>query len=279
MKAFRAARLSGALAVFAALRVPAGACGPEPSVTNSAGMETYKSWCRCKGGTFEYSRTGSWCRFKEAPKPGKSSGAAAPGKSPSSDANAQTGQIFGAMQGLAGQLDQESRARRQRDAEDAARRKEREKEELERRGERLDELKGDLKDSGLDSSELDFKLDEAEGSFKLPNDKKSRSELKRAPSHAFTRGEDDAYGCFTSKGGPYCHEYPVDEQGDCFRDYKMGFASGEKKRTLKMRDAFLAGRKAKLDKLNLGEGSADPRAKGPCRTEWVQEFGRGYISK
>ena len=93
---------------------------------------------------------------------------------------------------------------------------------------------------------------------------------------SYTKGFEHASQCFSQNAGPACAGVTADQQQACVADYRGGYDAGSIQRTLVLQEAFQAGRDAAA-RAELANGASDPRAQGPCRIEWVQNYNRGHF--
>jgi hypothetical protein len=105
----------------------------------------------------------------------------------------------------------------------------------------------------------------------------SDSDLISKKTAAFTKGFEDGSGCFSQNAGPRCSGVTADQQQACVTDYRNGYEEGDKQRKVSMDEAYHAGRTAGAGGGDLSSGVADPRAQGPCRTSWIDNYSRGFI--
>ena len=104
---------------------------------------------------------------------------------------------------------------------------------------------------------------------KKPNNGKPKS-------GAYTKGFQDASGCYSQNAGPTCTGAGADQQQACVADYRAGFELGDKQRAMAMQEAYQAGQQAGASG-GLANGASDPRAQGPCRTQWIEAYNRGHF--
>lgn len=123
-------------------------------------------------------------------------------------------------------------------------------------------LKMGESESSPDGQGLKLKLSDADG--------------KKPKSDAYTKGFNDASGCYSQNAGPYCMGASADQQQACVADYRAGFELGDKRREMVMQEAYQAGQRAGASG-GLANGASDSRAEGACRTQWVEIYNRGYF--
>lgn len=91
-------------------------------------------------------------------------------------------------------------------------------------------------------------------------------------SQAFTKGFEHARDCISQNSGAAC---AGSKSETCIPDYRAGYDAGKKDFKLKMAEAFQAGQSAGANGERIN-GGAHKGATGKCRTEWIQEYDRGY---
>lgn len=230
---------------------------------------SYSSWCRACGGTPFQDNTGGGCR----PGPnwdGQSSSAAGatPFSMPSTGninndialGMAQLGTQM-IIQGLIGSTQEspEQRARREEETRRAAEAAARRAAEAARQRE--------VQHQGLMSALLPVP-----GVAPAPG-----SAGTTAPkSQHFTKGFEDADGCYPQNAFGHCAGAKPEEQSACTSDYRAGFEVGDKRRVLVMEEAFRTGERAGRAGERNG-GFTDTRAQGPCRLQWIETYNRGYF--
>jgi len=99
---------------------------------------------------------------------------------------------------------------------------------------------------------------------------------EKPKSGAYTKGFQEASGCYSQNAGPACTGASADQQQACVADYRAGFELGDKQREMAMQEAYQAGQQAGASG-GLANGASDPRAQGPCRTQWVESYNRGHF--
>lgn len=232
---------------------------------------SYSSWCRACGGTPFQDNTGGGCR----PGPnwgGQSSSATgAPPFSMPSTGNLNNDLALGMaqlgtqmiIQGLIGSTQEtpEQRARREeetrRAAEAAARRAA--EEAHQREVQHQDLMSALLPTPGAPPA--------APG---------AAAGTPPAKSQHFTKGFEDADGCYPQNAFGHCAAVKPEEQSACTNDYRAGFEVGDKRRVLVMDEAYRAGERAGKTGERNG-GFTDARAQGPCRLQWIETYNRGYF--
>jgi len=105
---------------------------------------------------------------------------------------------------------------------------------------------------------------------------KKKPNSEKPKSGAYTKGFKDASGCYSQNAGPSCTDAGADQQQACVADYRAGFELGDKQRAMAMQEAYQAGQLAGA-RGGPANGAADPRAQGPCRTQWVEIYNRGHF--
>jgi len=94
-------------------------------------------------------------------------------------------------------------------------------------------------------------------------------------STSFTKGFEHASQCISQNSGSACAGVTADQQQACVADYRGGYDSGSIQRKLVLQEAYQAGEGARA-RGELANGPSDPRALGPCRTDWVMAYNNGY---
>jgi len=95
-------------------------------------------------------------------------------------------------------------------------------------------------------------------------------------SAAFNLGFQDASQCYSQNAGPRCAGAPADQQQACLSDYRSGYQVGDKQRQRAMDEAGRVGQQAGASG-KPADAASDPRALGPCRTQWIETYNRGYF--
>jgi hypothetical protein len=95
-------------------------------------------------------------------------------------------------------------------------------------------------------------------------------------SDAFKLGFGDASQCYSQNAGPRCAGVPAAQQQTCLADYRAGYQVGDRQRQQALNEAYRAGQLAGA-KGELANAQADPRASGPCGTEWTEAYNRGHF--
>ena len=93
-------------------------------------------------------------------------------------------------------------------------------------------------------------------------------------TEAFTKGFQDASQCYSQNAGSRCAGIYGDQFQACLSDYRSGYQVGDKQRQQVLDEATRAGRSASG---LLDDSASDPRALGPCRTQWIEAYNRGYF--
>ena len=92
---------------------------------------------------------------------------------------------------------------------------------------------------------------------------------------AWSQGRQDAIDCSPVNAHGYCSNSGSD-YASCQHGYSQGFADGATTRDQMLDRAYALGKRAAQDgKENSSFNHSD--AQGACRTQWVQEFNRGYF--
>ncbi len=249
-------------------------CGSEPSVSSAASFQSWRRWCSCMGGTSasnlnDAQRQGG-CRLPS----GSSSSPAPSGDSIGTIIGTEIGKAL--SDALIGNPETEAkvraRAEQQRRAEDEANRKQEE---------RKQRLLGGM--MGVDSSPPLGLMDDDSGSElglltdSAPSIAPSAKAVSPAGknSSSFTKGFEHASQCISQNAGSACVGVAADQQQVCVADYRGGYDSGSIQRELVLQEAYQAGQDAAA-RDELANGASDPRASGPCRTEWIMAYNNGY---
>lgn len=95
-------------------------------------------------------------------------------------------------------------------------------------------------------------------------------------SAAFNLGFQDASQCISQNAGPRCAGVAADQMQACLSDYRSGYQVGDKQRQQALDEAVRVGQLAGTSG-KLAEAASDPRALGPCRTQWIESYNRGYF--
>lgn len=94
-------------------------------------------------------------------------------------------------------------------------------------------------------------------------------------SSSYTKGFEHASQCISQNSGSACAGVTADQQQACVADYRGGYDSGSIKRKLVLQEAYQAGQGA-ATRGELANGASDPRALGPCRTDWIMAYNNGH---
>jgi hypothetical protein len=286
-------------------RLGSGGFGRAP-----AGLYEYKKWCEDCGGTFS---TASGASCTPGPNWGRtSSSGSTVGSGPYRTGDWRYDTMLNSAHNLGqsiGQSIRESSARRAREEElsqqQAVEEKARyEAEQTRQKEEGYQRLTGSLR--GIDSrgsvalktgsggETLSLKMDSTPSEIQpksspstsfdglklkgLGNSEQAANDSSHESSE-FLKGLKDASGCFSSNAFGYCSGYAQGEIRRCTEDYQKGYQKGEQQRQLSMRKAFESGRSdaiaGRVGNPNLSFN--DPHAQGPCRTEWIMSYNRGYF--
>jgi hypothetical protein len=231
---------------------------------------SYSSWCRTCGGTPFQDSTGGGCRPGPNWGAQSSSGAGAMPFSMPSAGNPNDDLALGMaqlgtqmiIQGLMGSTQEtpEQRARREEETRRAA----------ETAAQRAAE---EARQRELQHEELMSALLPTPG---ITPGTGSNSAAPSAKSSHFTKGFEDANGCYPQNAFGHCAAAKPEEQSACTNDYRAGFEVGDKRRALVMDEAYRAGERAGRAGERNG-GFADTRAQGPCRLQWIETYNRGYF--
>ena len=97
-----------------------------------------------------------------------------------------------------------------------------------------------------------------------------------AMSDFYTKGFEHASQCISQNAGTACSGVAADQQQNCVNDYRAGYESGHRQKVLVLDEAFRIGLGAGTSGA-LANAASDERAAGPCRTEWIESYNRGYF--
>ncbi len=169
----------------------------------------------------------------------------------------------------------------------AAEQKRREEEAARRAEETKQRLLGESKSSDPNSLSLmgvepspDLQLmtgDESASASAGPGSSKSAPDAASTKhSEAFNKGFEDASQCYSQNAGPRCAAVEADRQQACLSDYRAGYQVGDKQRQRILDEADRIGQLAGAGG-KPAEAASDPRALGPCRTQWIEAYNRGYF--
>ena len=268
-----------AMLAIAPTAARAANCGGEPSVSGASSFQAWKRWCSCMGGTsasnFNDAQRQGGCRLPSGS--GSSSGATSSGGSIGTIIGTEIGKelgkaLFGDPEADARRKAQEGlRAEEQRRAAEEANRK------LEEQKNRL--LSGMI---GVETAQpLGLMGVESGPGLSLMTDSPSEtsSPAKGAPpaarSSSYTKGFEHASQCFSQNSGSACAGVSANQQQACVADYRGGYESGSIQRKLVLQEAYQAGLSA-ATRGELANGASDPRALGPCRTDWIMAYNNGH---
>ncbi len=120
-------------------------------------------------------------------------------------------------------------------------------------------------------TELGLMTDSA--SATVPTVKPVQPAVKRSTS--YTKGFEHASQCISQNSGSACAGVTADQQQACVADYRGGYDAGSIQRKLVLQEAYQAGQGAAA-RGELANGASDPRALGPCRTDWIMAYNNGY---
>ena len=95
-------------------------------------------------------------------------------------------------------------------------------------------------------------------------------------SDSFTKGFEHASQCISQNAGSACAGVTADRQQSCVADYRGGYDSGSIQKKLVLQEAYQAGQSAAA-RGELANGASDPRALGPCRTDWIMAYNNGHF--
>ncbi|MBI3777668.1 MAG: hypothetical protein HY274_01940 [Gammaproteobacteria bacterium] len=182
---------------------------------------------------------------------------------------------------------EEDARRRAESAVRAAEQKRREEEAARRAEETKQRLLGESKSSDPDSLSLmgvepvsDLQLmtgdESASASAGSGPSKNAPGAASIKHSEAFNKGFEDASQCYSQNAGPRCVGAAADQQQACLSDYRSGYQVGDKQRQQALDEADRVGQMAGSSG-RPADAASDPRALGPCRTQWIEAYNRGYF--
>lgn len=216
------------------------------------------------------------------PCSGGSSGGGSRGNSSGSELGSAIGQALGQAIGDAIRGNPEEDARRKAQAELRAEEQRRAAEEANRK---LEEQKNRLLGGmmGVDDSQpLGLMGVESGPGLSLMTDSASAiaPSAKAVPSagkksSSYTKGFEHASQCISQNAGSACAGVTAEQQQACVADYRGGYDAGSIQRKLVLQEAYQAGHSATA-RGELANGASDPRALGPCRTDWIMAYNNGY---
>ena len=269
-----------AMLVIAPSAASAANCGGEPSVSSASSFQNWKRWCSCMGGTsasnFNDAQRQGGCRLPS----GSGSSSAPSGDSVGSMIGRELGTIIGKEINKALWGDPAADARRKAEEEASA---EARAEELRRANEealrKAEETKNRLLGGMLGvegSASLGLMGVESGPALSLMTDSASAvTPPAGKKSDSFTKGFEHASQCFSQNSGSACAGVAAGQQQTCVADYRGGYDSGSIQRKLVLQEAYQAGQGAAA-RGKLANGASDPRALGPCRTDWIMAYNNGY---
>ena len=123
--------------------------------------------------------------------------------------------------------------------------------------------------------DLQLMTDDASTSAPAANNRNTAAAAPVKHSEAFTTGFNDASQCYSQNAGARCAGITGDQWQSCLSDYRAGYQVGDKQRRQAMDEAYHVGQSAGASGL-LADAASDPRALGPCRTQWIESYNRGY---
>ena len=189
------------------------------------------------------------------------------------------------IQGLQGDPAADAR-RRAAEAARSAEQRRRDEEAARQAEDTKNRLLGETKSSDPNSLSLmgvepaqDLQLMTGDESISPPAGTNSPNNAAAAPvkhSEAFTMGFNDANQCYSQNAGSRCSGVTGDQWQACLSDYRSGYQVGDKQRQQSMDEAYRVGQSAGASGL-LADAASDPRALGPCRTQWIEAYNRGYF--
>jgi hypothetical protein len=95
-------------------------------------------------------------------------------------------------------------------------------------------------------------------------------------SSSYTKGFEHASQCISQNSGSACAGVTADQQQACVADYRVGYDLGSKQKKLVLQEAYQAGHSAGA-RGELANADSDPRALGPCRTDWIMAYNNGHF--
>lgn len=266
------------LYIFISLAFPLASMAGEPATSFSGD-------CQCPGKK-GYQRTATWADCVELCRD-KSGGSSSGGSTSAGDLGTALGTFLGnaIVNSLKG--DPEAAARRNaeaaaqaaraaeesRAAEEARRTAEEERLRLE------DEMKNRLLGNMLnvsDAPQLGLMGTGSGVGLSLMTDSAPPDKgAEKAKSAAYSKGFEHASQCISQNSGSACVGVAADQQQSCVADYRNGYDLGSKQRAVVLQEAYQAGHSAAAQD-ELANGASDPRALGPCRTDWIMAYNNGY---
>lgn len=275
-----------AMLVIVPTAARAANCGGEPSVSSSSSFHAWRQWCSCMGGT-------SASNLNDAQRQG---GCRLPSGSSSSSSSVPSGDSIGTIIGteIGKELgkalfgDPEADARRRAEAALRAKEQRRVAEEADRK---LEEQKNRLLGGmmGVDDSPPLGLMDVGSGpELGLMTDSASVNtqpakgsppavarSVSQAKSTAYSKGFEHASQCISQNAGSACAGASADQQQACVAGYRAGYDAGSKQKNFVLQEAYQAGQSAGAQD-ELDNGASDQRARGPCRTDWINSYSRGH---
>lgn len=275
-----------AMLVVASSAANAANCGGEPSVSSASSFQSWRRWCSCMGGTsasnFNDAQRQGGCRLPSGS--GSSSGASSGGDSIGTIIGTEIGkEISKALFG-----DPETDARRKAEERLRAEEQRRAAEEADRK---LEEQKTRLLGGMMgveDAQPLGLMGVESASELGLMTDSPSAiapsamgtqpvvgKGANRVRSAVYSKGFEHASQCISQNAGPACVGVTAEQQQACVADYRAGYDSGSIQRKLVLQEAYQVGLSAAA-RGELANGASDPRAVGPCRTDWITTYNTGH---
>lgn len=141
--------------------------------------------------------------------------------------------------------------------------------------------------TGADSLELSLMGLESSGELQLMTgdqllmasnaaNQPTKADEPKARSTAFTKGFEAASLCFSQNSGSACVDVTADQGLQCVEDYRAGYSAGEIEQRRILNEAFQLGEYAGKNQ-QPDNSFADPRASGPCRVQWIENYNQGYF--
>lgn len=109
-----------------------------------------------------------------------------------------------------------------------------------------------------------------------PSDNRDPSPSSMPQSNNFKLGFEDANQCYSQNSGARCSGLAGEQWQVCLADYRSGYQVGEKQHRMLLAEAYQVGQNAG-SKGELAHAASDPRALGPCRTQWIESYNNGYL--
>jgi len=248
---------------------------PEFALANCEGTGP----CYCTPGTSVCTNT---------PPPGNSSGGSGGSSfTPQDQMLIQGAGVLGNAIGeaLRGNTDEDAR----RQAEQAAQTAEAKRQEIiqeQQKDEARDRLLGNSQGGNASSSLSLMGVDHSPGLKLMTGDESISPPVATNPlnnaattmkhSEAFNNGFQDASQCYSQNAGSRCANITGEKWKVCLSDYRSGYKVGEQQQHQNMDEATRIGQSAG-ESGKVTSADSDPRGLGPCRSQWIEAYNRGYF--